>query len=543
MIQELKKQVQYFINNKIYMVSLIIAAIAGYGYEITHTSMGIDDVCIEIYFDDGLGVAIGRWPFYLINKIFHITDFQPFLLELLSVMFLMFAAILWSSVIRYILQKEIPMICYIVFSAMFLDYSLIAEVFIYYLQNGIGIIYCLTAVSLFVYYYIQTQRFHWKKKIPYIAGMSILMCLAISFYESAVPLFLMGIFFVMLMDELGPQRMGLREFRSCFDGLFVGAGVLIFGILGRSVITRICMWMFAIEEYNYRSVSSVLEILKHPGRIITIIKQIFRDYVIVGIEYYPIALFAAATVVFIIAVCFFSVKKKNGYILLMGIGAYVSIFILSIAQGDALPYRANQMLSVFVAAVLMFVCYYAAKIPWSLIRIVGLLLVVSVVYNSAFDLNRWFAFEYKRNQIEIEEVHHIAYELRSGGYSIADKPVVFVGDYILDTAIQKNYSMDADSPAYALVQKLNSSMEVETSALYPYTQVLSYSFLDWSIDSFSIYEGYNRQINRLFEKEGLALIWGGNEYYQKGLEKMNELTCYPLQGCIKEYEDFILVRF
>ena len=70
MFYELKRQIEYFLKNKIYMASLIIAAIAGYGYEITHSSLGIDDVCIGLYFDDGLGVSIGRWPFYVTIKYF-----------------------------------------------------------------------------------------------------------------------------------------------------------------------------------------------------------------------------------------------------------------------------------------------------------------------------------------------------------------------------------------------------------------------------------------------------------------------------------------
>ena len=49
MFYELKRQIEYFLKNKIYMASLIIAAIAGYGYEITHSSLGIDDVCIGLY--------------------------------------------------------------------------------------------------------------------------------------------------------------------------------------------------------------------------------------------------------------------------------------------------------------------------------------------------------------------------------------------------------------------------------------------------------------------------------------------------------------
>lgn len=543
MLQELKKQVSYFINNRLYMASLIFAAVAGYGYEIIHSSMGIDDVCIEIYFDDGLGVAIGRWPFYLINKIFRITDFSPFILELVAVSFMVFAAILWSAVIRYIWRKEIPIICYIVFSAMLIDYSLIAEVFVYYLQNGIGIIYSLTAVALFVFYYIQTRDMKWKQKVPYIALMSTLTCLTISFYESAAPLFLFGVLAVMLVDAVCGNRMRVNKFVKCFDCMFVTGRVLVYGILGRSIITRACMMIYDIEEYNYRSVSSALWMLEYPGRIIYLIRETIRDYFVIGLEYYPIALFVAATVVWLVAVVVFAIKKKNFYILIMGAGAYISIFFLSIIQGTVLPYRANQILAVFVALVLLLICYLVTKIPQNVIRVVGLLLVISIVYNSAFDLNHWFAFEYKRNQHEIEEVHHIAYDLRSGGYDIKNKPVVFVGEYILDEAIQMEYSIDAKSPAYSLVEQINSSMYTPTPVIYPYTQVLSYSFLNWSITSFSVYEGYNREINRLFEKEGLSLIWGGTEMYEKGIARMEDINRYPVEGYIKEYEDFILVRF
>ena len=84
-------------------------------------------MCIGLYFDDGLGVSIGRWSFYVINKLFHVTGFEPFIMEFAAVLILMFAAIVWSAVLRYILGDKLPIACYAVFSAMFLDYSLIAE--------------------------------------------------------------------------------------------------------------------------------------------------------------------------------------------------------------------------------------------------------------------------------------------------------------------------------------------------------------------------------------------------------------------------------
>ena len=97
----------------------------------------------------------------MINKLFHVTGFEPFIMEFAAVLILMFAAIVWSAVLRYILGDKLPIACYAVFSAMFLDYSLIAEVFIYYLQNGVPIIYTLVGMAVFDFYYLYTHD--WSK--------------------------------------------------------------------------------------------------------------------------------------------------------------------------------------------------------------------------------------------------------------------------------------------------------------------------------------------------------------------------------------------
>lgn len=541
--KKLKEQIQYFLTNKVYMISLILAAIAGYGYEITHSSMSIDDVCIEIYFEDGLGVGIGRWPFYLINKLFHITDFQPFILEFVAVLFMVMAAILWSVVFLDILPKRLPIICYIFFSTMFIDYSLIAEVFIYYLQNGVAIIYCLIALSIYIFYEMQIHELLWMKKNGYMAMMSTFVGVAISFYESAANLFLFGILLVMVIDAIGENRLKTNTFKGCFFSLFRMARILIYGIIGRSLITKLCMAVFGIEVYNYRSIRNILWIFENPDRIIVIVKQILRDYIAVGAEFYPIGIFVAASVVYFIFVLWATVRKRNVYLFLVSVVCYGSIFILSIAQGEAVPYRSNQMCAIFVAAVLFGISIFVMKIPVMWLKTIGCVLVVSVIYNSAFDLNHWFVFEYEKNQIEIEAVHNIAYELRNGGYDIQNKPVVFVGEYQFDLSLIKKFSMNEESVGYKWVKKLNADMGIETKEWHPYVQVLSSSLIDWGIMAFSGYEGNNREIIRLFEKEGYTLIWGGNEFYQRGLEYMEDLKRYPEEGFIREYEDCIVVRF
>ena len=525
------------------MVSLIIAAVAGYGYEITHSSLGIDDVCIGLYFDDGLGVSIGRWPFYVINKLFHVTEFEPFIMEFAAVLILMFAAIVWTAVLRYILGDKLPIACYAVFSAMFLDYSLIAEVFIYYLQNGVPIIYTFVGMAVFDFYYLYTHDLEQKQRILHKLGMSLLVSVSVGFYEAAANVFLTGVLLIMIVDCFGANHMQIRKFKQFFMSLFLVGRILVYAIVERSLITKICMAIFGIEAYSYRSAGSMLRILKYPGRILTIIRQILRDYVFVGLAYYPIGLFVAASILFIVIIIAVSIYKKNLYILLLGIVCYGSIFVLSLPQGDALPYRSNLMIALLVAMVLFYLTYMIMKCRYRLINAVGMVLVISVVYNSAFDLNHWFAFEYEKNQSELAVVNQVAYDLQKGGHNIAEKPVVFIGSYELNPAILEKCSMGSDTPGYSVIKDLNDWMEEETGDRYVYVQTLSWSLIDWAIPGFYIYEGYNREMIRLFEERGYQLIWGGTELYEKALAHESELNEYPMDGYIQEYDDYIVVRF
>ena len=321
------------------MASLIIAAIAGYGYEITHSSLGIDDVCIGLYFDDGLGVSIGRWPFYVINKIFHVTEFEPFILEFIAVLIFMFAAIVWSAMLKYVLGDRLPIACYAVFSAMFLDYSLIAEVFIYYLQNGVPAIYTLTGVAIFDFYYLYTHTLERKQRIWHKLGMSLMVSVAIGFYEAAANVFLTGVLLLMIVDCFAAAHMGIRRFKPFFLTLFLAGRILVYAILERSVITRICMAVFGIQQYSYRSAGSMLRILKYPGRILTIIRQILRDYVFVGLAYYPIGLFVVASILFVIIILAAAVKKRNVYIVFLGILFYIHLLTLLHRTTTIQPYK------------------------------------------------------------------------------------------------------------------------------------------------------------------------------------------------------------
>ncbi len=441
------------------------------------------------------------------------------------------------------MEISLPIACYAVFSAMFLDYSLIAEVFIYYLQNGVPIIYTLVGMAVFDFYYLYTHDLEQKQRILHKLGMSLLVSVSVGFYEAAANVFLTGVLLIMIVDCFGANHMQIRKFKQFFMSLFLAGRVLVYAIVERSLITKVCMAIFGIEPYSYRSAGSMLRILKYPGRILTIIRQILRDYVFVGLAYYPIGLFVATSILFIVIIIAGSIYKKEFIYFVSWHYLLWIYFRVVTAAGDALPYRSNLMIALLVAIVLFYLTYVILKCRYQLINVIGMVLVISVVYNAAFDLNHWFAFEYEKNQSELAVVDQVAYDLQKGGYNIAEKPVVFIGSYELNPAILEKCSMGSDTPGYSVIKDLNDWMEEETGERYVYVQILSWSLIDWAIPGFYIYEGYNREMIRLFEERGYQLIWGGTELYEKALEQEEQLNEYPLEGYIREYDDYIVVRF
>lgn len=80
--------------------------------------------------------------------------------------------------------------------------------------------------------------------------------------------------------------------------------------------------------------------------------------------------------------------------------------------------------------------------------------------------------------------------------------------------------MGSDTPGYSVIKDLNDWMEEEIAGdRYVYVQTLSWSLIDWAIPGFYIYEGYNREMIRLFRRVWISINLGGTELYEKALEQ------------------------
>ena len=216
-----------------------------------------------------------------------------------------------------------------------------------------------------------------------------------------------------------------------------------------------------------------------------------------------------------------------------GIGFYFSMFALCVIRGDALEYRACQIFTIFVAFIFFVIAIWLSKFKKQVKIVGGLLIIIAILY-STYDMNRWFALDYKKTEYEIEVIDQIAADLNSGKYNVQEKPVAFVGDFELPEGIYGKYSYSQNN----------------------------ISIIDWSVKAFAMHCGYNVPIRQLFEYRGYEFLWPDNEMVKRVIERYYPLdwdyysytyienytenyggkSQYPKEGYIEETEDCIIVR-
>lgn len=567
LLKEMKIQYKYFFTKPMYVCTLVLAAVLGYGYVLTHGTCGIDDISIDLYFEFGIGVAIGRWPYYLINKIIPIAEYTPFIGDFITVLLLMFSAVTLCVLFRMLSREDVSIWAYVVFSVFFLDYSMNADVFVFYLQNGLGWVWLFSIWSLIGFLHLYKRELSLKKQIMVRSTMIFLLTIAISFYESAASVFLTGGLIVILLElQQAKKDAVFRGFRF-WKALFFIARYLVYAMIARRVVRTVIMRIFTIPAYTfYRSatniewltkggIEGVLEALK------VLFAQIIKDYFVMSVVYLPIMLFVLCSIVFFCGLLYFTWKNKDVLMLVTGIGVYVSLFVLCIIEGGPMAYRACQAFVLFVAFVFLGITVAITKSKrW--IQYLGIPVIIVCAVWSMIDINKWFVLDYDKTEYEMAVLEEIAEELTSGKYPIEEKPLVFVGEFHLPEQLYERYSIKEGDFGWNAVERAVKNSKLEIDGDYAYAQNAT-SILDWSVRAFAMSCGYNVPIKQLYEYCGYdnfkwadadtikevfdtyyPLDW---EYYsytyvEVYTETYGEAEQYPNEGYIEELENCIVIK-
>ena len=557
-MKKLLNDIRAFWQSKIYMAGLTLITVCAYGYAVTHYAVGMDDTAIPLYFEEGLAPYVGRWSLFVLNKIFHITDFAPWVVELISVLLLMLAVTLWCILWKRICEPRIvlPVWSYLFVAGIFISCPLISEIFVFYLHNGICLGYGVTALALMCLMNGLSLAETGKYRLRQMVLSAVLLAFALGCYESFLIVYVMGavMCFFLLRRFYGKKEDDSGYSVNLFSWAVSGILIVLAGLAIRMAILAVLKAVYHLDKlsgYNvlYRSLFG--DIFTAEGELLMILKRFFVKYYVNAVVYLPVTVLVSALAVIGIYALYCGVRKKD---LLLPVCAVMLIalpILMSLVEGLATRYRSAQYVPVVGAFVVLLVILeiYSSSLPkWCPVlgaMCMGVLLIVQCV-----DMNRWFRLDYQKYRDAEEVMSRIAYDLEAE-YDIS-KPVVFRGAYSVPYEIAENAYVSFSSAQYRWICKLTDWLDPhlkekyfgESGRGYVFAETPVVSVLQWGATAF---DGTSGQLIEFWKMHGFNSFSCETDLdvieKAEQIRKGEKMLGYPDKGYIRECEDYIIVNF
>ena len=537
-----------FIKKPSFTVPLILTLIMGYGFAVTHFTVGIDTLARSRYINGQL-FAQGRFSSSLVSYFFRFTDAYPFAEDFFAVILLFFAAATLCVVLKNASEDRLHYPVYPVFACLFVSYPLINEIFIY---NGaslnVAIGYLLTGISLLITDRTLAAMLR-KEKKKQAAGTVVTILIwgfLMSLYESFVFVYVLCVCMVLILNGLYGEK---REKSFLPKKIAVYAFPLICGVAAEFIFGKIASLIFDFPGQAYAANTVVIPDRFSLGTIVSAVYTLFRRCFLNAFWYLPIFIFAVCMILSTIQCVILCVKKKSAWYLLFYAGMYFSLFAIGLMKFGDLKYRTAQAFAIFTSFVLILTLQYLLtkyKKPW--LRIAFLSLCGLLIFYQAVDLSRHFSDNYRRWEEEKNVLLSVGNRLQSEyAETLQSKPVVFIGEYHLSESILDDKYVRADDPGYLALKKVWSIFGGDLSTSdYDETHVLvraqheNTSVISWGIDSF---DDGNTELLNILKYLGYSFIQSSYEQYLEAAELTEALPAYPETGYITETEDYIVVNF
>ena len=549
----MKNDLLLLCRNKIYGWMLCLTAVCGYGFLVTHQTVGIDDTPYAYYFEEGLNAIVGRWFLFLLGKVFHISDFSPFITDFAGVLILMAAVTVWCALLHSICGDRISVWGYVFFSCIFLSSPLISEVYTYYLHNGISVGYLCVGISLCFFRDLTVETGGVRQIIARIPGVAAFLVIALGCYESFMVVWLLGVFLVLLTENY----MGVKT--GTFASLLWGALAAVAAILLRSLVIAGVIGVFGLGEMRGEAVQrSILEMagwMLEPGawaEFAMVLKRIYVMYGVFAYAYYPIKIFVTASLLIGVSGIYFAFRRRNVRIFLLTLGSFGVSFLLVIVEGKATLYRSAQFLPV-ICGYGAFLAAYAAeglikgklfsrapKLCGGLAGFAGIV----VLWNQCFDLNRWFYVDWLKYESAVELAGRIADKLEQN-YDIS-KPVVFTGTYQAPRGIIGDAYVGYGTEVYHKMKRWTDMVDEHLLDKFYreygvwVAQTPALSVVDWGINAF----GTDEELVRFFAMHGYSIRANtDSERFEAALLYSMDFPGFPQEGAIVDMGEYIIVHF
>lgn len=528
------------------MIAVLVIALLSYGFAAANLTISIDDLEGDRYTGSGNQMLqAGRFGTVLSKLLRGGIWNTPFSVDVLAVILLILAAVNLCILFRRIAGDQIPMMSFIIFGCVLISYPLMNEIWEY---SGANFNVCIgffwdSAALLLVHGWLHStgRRNHWALLLASGAMMWVG-----SSYESLIPVYIFLVFALLALQIVyGPA--GEKKLTEVLRQGLVYAGVLAAGLLLRLLVHQVILSVLDLESQTNGSTVLYWSFWPVPVVIENLIQEITQLYLLNGLIYFPITEFVAAFALFVV-ISLAACRKHGAVLLLPGAGMLFSLFILSLIQGTASPYRTCQVFAVFVAFTAMVLITWIQNRQWKRAGWVPALLCAAACWLCVFQavyLTNFLQANHMRSQEEAAVIRDIGTKLEAE-YD-PDKPVIFIGSYEISDYTLEQVSIPEDSTAWKVYKKgLRKHSEIfyvpyDEAALsrkLPVTNVNS--VLDWAVEAF----GSQEAMYHLFEYYGFDYTPADLDAYPEAAAyaQAQDMPVYPRNGCIAETDEYIIVR-
>ncbi|MBP9988747.1 MAG: glucosyltransferase domain-containing protein, partial [Ruminococcus sp.] len=195
-IIDLKDNILKYLNDRIYMLFVILTAVGSYGFLISHHTVGIDDLEYDFYYRGGL-FAQGRITSTVVHWFFGLVKNQIWFLELIGILcFCLFTIMLCVIIDKFIKTKNhVPQI---VFSCAFISYPLHSELFSYGGTSlAVGAGGCIMAIAM-----LFAMKYQDTKENKYLVFSALWALPMLSWYESVILLYVSIVLIILLSKQI-----------------------------------------------------------------------------------------------------------------------------------------------------------------------------------------------------------------------------------------------------------------------------------------------------------------------------------------------------
>ncbi len=549
-MRSLWEDIKFFWSDKFYAAVVSLSAVCSYGYLISHETIGIDDTCIPLYFEEGLAPAVGRWTLYLINKIFHLSDFAPWVTEIAGVLLLMLAATIWCVVFFRILGRRGNMAGYVFFASLFLSCPLISEIYVYYLHNGISLAYVLTGIVLLLELKAAETENERKKRVALVLGASALLTVALGCYESFMMVYIVGMLLAFILargfgDSHG--KYDVSPFR--FAGMTIATGAL--SVCFRWLVLKLVLWAFRIRIpdsflVEYRSVFSFGDV--SSAEFFMNLKRFWLKYYLNAFAYLPIAVLVFGIFV-LLAVCVVrGLRKRDVFLPLAALAVPLAPACMVVIEGKETYYRASQYVPLVGAfAVFLLLLLIKEHLPGGCFK-GAVVIAAALLWNQCAEMNQWFYADDLKYQDARNVLEQVAFDLEKGGYDVG-KPIVFRGAYFVPYGIAKDAYLSYDSAQYQWILRIGNLVDPHLVEKYNAEDKNGYVFAETPVNSAlrwgaTAFDGTGRELGNFMRMLGYEFVMETDlAKIEEAQSLTDDMKHFPENGYIKECEEYIIVNF